>query len=88
MKQASVKLARIYMRRVSMELESVRPSEKETAQKALLFQGLFSVVESEALSILDVVLVIAWQFAGGLDSEMMFTIEELKKKVESQSRGQ
>ncbi|URE40300.1 hypothetical protein MUK42_33028 [Musa troglodytarum] len=67
MKQASVQLARVYMRRVSMELESVRPSEKETAQKALLFQGVF---------------------AGGLDSEMMFTIEELKKRVESQGRGQ
>ncbi|CAL9107607.1 unnamed protein product [Musa textilis] len=95
MKQASVQLARVYMRRVSMELESVRPSEKETAQKALLFQGVVrfayrahQAIESEALSILDIVLVIAWQFAGGLDSEMMFTIEELKKRVESQGRGQ
>lgn len=35
-----MQLARVYMRRVLMELESVRPSEKETAQKALLFQGV------------------------------------------------
>lgn len=47
------------------------------------------MVESEeASSIPDIGLVIAWQFAGGLDSEMMFTIEELKKRVESRGRGQ
>ncbi|CAD5163388.1 unnamed protein product [Musa acuminata subsp. malaccensis] len=74
MKQVSLQLARVYMRRVSMELESVRPSEKEMAQKALLFQGVRFAYRAHQ--------------ARGLDSEMMFTIEELKKRVESRGRGQ
>lgn len=40
MKQVSVKLAKVYMRRVSMELESVWHSERESAQEALLFEGV------------------------------------------------
>ncbi|XP_042451573.1 protein CHUP1, chloroplastic-like isoform X2 [Zingiber officinale] len=67
MKQLSVKLARCYLSRVSIELESFR----ESAQEALLFQGVRFAYR-------------AHQFAGGLDSELMITIEELKKKVELQ----
>ncbi|URE06998.1 hypothetical protein MUK42_19669 [Musa troglodytarum] len=74
MKQVSVKLAKVYMRRVSMELESVRHSERESAQEALLFEGVRFAYR-------------AHQFAGGLDSETMFIFEELKTRVDSQCRG-
>ncbi|WOL03232.1 protein CHUP1, chloroplastic isoform X2 [Canna indica] len=76
MKQVSVKLARVYIGRVSTELEWIRNSERESAQEALLFQGVRFAYR-------------AHQFAGGLDSELMLTIEKLKRKVESQGgRGQ
>ncbi|CAL9754176.1 unnamed protein product [Musa acuminata subsp. burmannicoides] len=75
MKQVSVKLAKVYMRRVSMELESVWHSERESAQEALLYEGVRFAYR-------------AHQFAGGLDSETMFIFEELKTRVESQCRGQ
>ncbi|WOL16411.1 protein CHUP1, chloroplastic isoform X2 [Canna indica] len=74
MKQVSVKLAKVYMRRVSMELESARHSERESAQEALLFEGVRFAYR-------------AHQFAGGLDSETMFIFEELKTRVESHDRG-
>ena len=39
-KQASINLAKMYMQRVAMELESVRNSERESSQEALLLQGV------------------------------------------------
>lgn len=35
-----MKLVRVYMRRVKLELESVRNSERESTQEALLLQGV------------------------------------------------
>lgn len=40
MKQISVRLAKVYMRKVSLELESTRRAERESAQEALLFEGV------------------------------------------------
>ncbi|XWS14309.1 hypothetical protein CRYUN_Cryun36dG0111100 [Craigia yunnanensis] len=39
-KQASMKLATMYIKRVGMELQLVRSSDKESAQEALLLQGM------------------------------------------------
>lgn len=40
MKLASMKLAKVYMKRVVMELDTNRSPERETAQEALLFQSV------------------------------------------------
>lgn len=40
MKLASMKLAKLYMKRVSMEIESVKLPEKESMQEALLLQSV------------------------------------------------
>lgn len=39
-KQASMKLAQMYMKRVTRELELVHNSDRESTQEALLLQGL------------------------------------------------
>ncbi|XP_042462845.1 protein CHUP1, chloroplastic-like [Zingiber officinale] len=73
MKQSSVKLARLYLSRATMELKVFQHSERQSAQEALLLQGVKFAYRTH-------------QFAGVLDSELMITIEDLKKRVESQSR--
>lgn len=67
-KQASMKLAKMYMKRVSTELQSVRSSERESSQEALLLQGVRFAYR-------------AHQFSGGLDSETMRTFEEIRQRV-------
>ncbi|KAF6167204.1 hypothetical protein GIB67_029842 [Kingdonia uniflora] len=67
-KQVSMKLAKMYMKRVSMELESVRTVERESTQEALLLQGVRFAYR-------------AHQFAGGLDSETMCAFEEIRQRV-------
>lgn len=67
-KQASMKLAKMYMKRVSTELQSVRSSERESSQEALLLQGVRFAYR-------------AHQFAGGLDSETMSIFEEIRQRV-------
>ncbi|XP_010914782.1 INCREASED PETAL GROWTH ANISOTROPY 1-like protein 2 [Elaeis guineensis] len=74
LKLASVKLAKVYLKRVSMELESVRHSERESAQEALVFQGVRFAYRVH-------------QFAGGLDSETMCAFEELRERIQSKGRG-
>lgn len=67
-KQASINLAKMYMQRVAMELESVRNSERESSQEALLLQGVHFAYR-------------AHQFAGGLDSETLCAFEEIRQRV-------
>ncbi|KAL5700596.1 hypothetical protein ACHQM5_026021 [Ranunculus cassubicifolius] len=67
-KQGSMKLAKLYMKRVSMELKSVRNSERESTQEALVLQGVRFAYR-------------AHQFAGGLDSETMCAFEEIRQRV-------
>lgn len=67
-KQASMKLVRVYMRRVKLELESVRNSERESTQEALLLQGVQFAYR-------------AHQFTGGLDSDTMCAFEEMRQHV-------
>ncbi|PIA60690.1 hypothetical protein AQUCO_00300302v1 [Aquilegia coerulea] len=67
-KQASMNLAKIYMKRVSMELQSVRNSERESTQEALLLQGVRFAYR-------------AHQFSGGLDSETMRAFEDIRQRV-------
>ncbi|EHA8586811.1 hypothetical protein COCNU_scaffold000979G000010 [Cocos nucifera] len=73
-KMASVELAKVYLKRVSMELESVRHSERESAQEALVFHGVRFAFRVH-------------QFVGGLDTETMRAFEELRKKIQSKGKG-
>jgi len=65
-KVASVKLAKKYMNRISIELESMGSPEKEPALEFLLLQGVRFAFR-------------AHQFAGGFDEETMHAFEELRK---------
>ncbi|KAJ6816593.1 protein CHUP1, chloroplastic [Iris pallida] len=72
-KMASVKLAKVYMKRVSAELELARHLEKETAQEALLYQGVHFAYRAYQASL---------YFAGGLDFETMRAFEDLKERAQ------
>ncbi|KAL9407498.1 hypothetical protein AB3S75_046111 [Citrus x aurantiifolia] len=67
-KQASMKLAQMYMKRVTRELELVHNSDRESTQEALLLQGLHFAYR-------------AHQFVGGLDSETLCAFEEIRQRV-------
>ncbi|KAG9459968.1 hypothetical protein H6P81_004476 [Aristolochia fimbriata] len=67
-KSATVKLAKLYLKRVSTELESTRNSERESMHEALLRQCIHFAYR-------------AHQFAGGLDSETMCAFEEMRQRV-------
>ncbi|XP_057486497.1 protein CHUP1, chloroplastic [Actinidia eriantha] len=67
-KQASMMLAKIYMKRVAVELESSQYSERESTQGGLLLQGVNFAYR-------------AHQFAGGLDSETLCAFEDIRKRV-------
>ncbi|XP_077218025.1 INCREASED PETAL GROWTH ANISOTROPY 1-like protein 2 isoform X2 [Tasmannia lanceolata] len=67
-KLVCLKLAKMYMKRVSMELEAIRHSERELTQEALLLQCVRFAYRVH-------------QFAGGLDSETMCVFEELRLRV-------
>ncbi|PQQ07560.1 protein CHUP1 chloroplastic [Prunus yedoensis var. nudiflora] len=58
----------IVSKRVTMELESIRNSDRETSQESLLLQGVHFVYR-------------AHQFAGGLDSETLCAFEEIRQRV-------
>ncbi|KAH0461032.1 hypothetical protein IEQ34_008607 [Dendrobium chrysotoxum] len=65
-KLASVRLAKIYLKRVLTELEFTWQIERRSAQESLLSQGVR----------------FAYRFVGGLDSETMRTFEELRSRVQ------
>ncbi|XP_017218331.1 INCREASED PETAL GROWTH ANISOTROPY 1-like protein 1 isoform X1 [Daucus carota subsp. sativus] len=67
-KQASRMLAKMYMKRVILELESFRYSERESTQEAFLLQGVHFAYR-------------AHQFSGGLDSETLCAFEEIRQRV-------
>ncbi|KAL4273277.1 hypothetical protein GQ457_13G023150 [Hibiscus cannabinus] len=67
-KQASMKLVTMYIKRVGMELQSVRSLDKESAQEALLLQGMHFANR-------------AHQFAGDLDSETLCAFEEIRQCI-------
>ncbi|XP_061354711.1 protein INCREASED PETAL GROWTH ANISOTROPY 1 isoform X2 [Gastrolobium bilobum] len=67
-KQASMTLVKMYMKRVTMELESIRNSDRESSQDSLLLQGVHFAYR-------------AHQFAGGLDSETLCAFEEIRQRV-------
>ncbi|KAM2745609.1 hypothetical protein PS2_021314 [Malus domestica] len=67
-KRASMNLANIYMKRVTLELESIRNSDRESSQESLLLQGVHFAYR-------------AHQFAGGLDSETLCAFEEIRQRV-------
>ncbi|KAH7526825.1 hypothetical protein JRO89_XSUnG0049300 [Xanthoceras sorbifolium] len=67
-KQASMKLAQTYMKRVTTEIELDRNSDRESTQEALLLQGVHFAYR-------------AHQFAGGLDSETLCAFEEIRQRV-------
>lgn len=73
-KQASMKLANMYMKRIAMELQTLRHSDRESTQEALLLQGVHFAYR-------------AHQFAGGLDSETLCAFEEIRQHVSSHIRG-
>ncbi|KAK2658276.1 hypothetical protein Ddye_004809 [Dipteronia dyeriana] len=63
-----MKLAQMYMKRVSTKLELVHNSDRESTQEALFFQGMHFAYR-------------AHQFAGGLDSETLCAFEEIRQRV-------
>ncbi|KAL0548496.1 hypothetical protein IC582_012949 [Cucumis melo] len=73
-KQASMNLAKMYMKRVKTELDSVRSSDKESNHESLLLQGIHFAYRTH-------------QFAGGLDSETLCAFEEIKQWVPRQMLG-
>ncbi|TKY54335.1 CHUP1 [Spatholobus suberectus] len=73
-KQASMTLVKTYMKRVTMELESIRNSDRESIQDSLLLQGVYFAYR-------------AHQFAGGLDSETMCAFEEIRQRVPGHLAG-
>ncbi|KAK1292662.1 hypothetical protein QJS10_CPB17g00865 [Acorus calamus] len=74
MKLSAIKLAKTYMKRVSTELASIRPSERESMSESLLVQVVRFAYR-------------AHQFAGGLDSETMRIFEEMRLRVRSHDKG-
>ncbi|XP_030539816.2 uncharacterized protein LOC115747702 isoform X1 [Rhodamnia argentea] len=73
-KQVSMKLATMYMKRVTMEFESMRNSDRESTQEALLLQGVHFAYR-------------AHQFAGGLDSETLCAFEEIRHRIPGHLQG-
>ncbi|KAL2327523.1 hypothetical protein Fmac_020950 [Flemingia macrophylla] len=67
-KQASMILVKMYMKRVAMELGSARNSDKQSSQESLLLQGMHFAYR-------------AHQFAGGLDAETLWAFEEIRQHV-------
>ncbi|KAE8730988.1 ABC transporter B family member 11-like [Hibiscus syriacus] len=67
-KQASMKLVTMYIKRVGTELQTVRSLDKESAQEALLLQGMHFANRTH-------------QFAGDLDSETLFAFEEIRQCI-------
>ncbi|CAL0306912.1 unnamed protein product [Lupinus luteus] len=73
-KQASMTLVKIYMKRVTMELESIRNSNRESSHDSLLLQGVHFAYR-------------AHQFAGGLDSETLCAFEEIRRRLQGHLAG-
>jgi hypothetical protein len=73
-KQASMTLVKMYMKRLTMELESNRNSDRESSQDSLLLQGVHFAYK-------------AHQFAGGLDSETLCAFEEIRQRVPGHLAG-
>ncbi|XP_030472905.1 actin cytoskeleton-regulatory complex protein PAN1 isoform X1 [Syzygium oleosum] len=73
-KQVSMKLATMYMKRVTTEFESMRNSDRESTQEALLLQGVHFAYR-------------AHQFAGGLDSETLCAFEEIRHRIPGHFQG-
>eukprot|EP01018_Ginkgo_biloba_P000867 Gb_08786 [translate_table: standard] len=71
-KFASVKLAKKYMKRVAIELESMGSSEKEFTQEFLMLQGVRFAFRVH-------------QFAGGFDAESMCAFEQLRNLCHKES---
>ncbi|MED6142740.1 hypothetical protein PIB30_000303 [Stylosanthes scabra] len=67
-KQASMTLVKMYMKRVTTEIESIRNTDRESSQDSLLLQGVHFAYR-------------AHQFAGGLDSETLCAFEEIRQRV-------
>ncbi|XWS53428.1 hypothetical protein CRYUN_Cryun10bG0001000 [Craigia yunnanensis] len=67
-KRASRKLATMYLKRVATELQLVRSLDKESAQEALLLQGMHYANRAR-------------QFAGGLDSETFCAFDEIRQCI-------
>ncbi|XP_028760017.1 protein CHUP1, chloroplastic isoform X2 [Neltuma alba] len=73
-KKHSMTLVKMYMKRVTMELESIRNSDRESSQESLLLQGVHFAYR-------------AHQFAGGLDSETLCAFEEIRQRVPGHLAG-
>ncbi|CAI8610864.1 unnamed protein product [Vicia faba] len=73
-KQASMNLVKMYMKRLTMELESIRNTDRESSQDSLLLQGVHFAYR-------------AHQFAGGLDSETLCAFEEIRQLVPGNLAG-
>ena len=60
-KQASKNLAKVYMKRVTLELESIRYSDRESSQESLLLQGVnFAYRAHQVKSLVSVMFIMIW----------------------------
>ncbi|KAK6930372.1 hypothetical protein RJ641_004466, partial [Dillenia turbinata] len=75
-KKCSVKLAKVYMERVTRELQLAQNLDKEFAQEALMLQGVQFAYRAH-----QVKLEAEAKFAGGLDSETLCAFEEFRQHV-------
>ncbi|ESW10567.1 hypothetical protein PHAVU_009G220500 [Phaseolus vulgaris] len=73
-KQASMTLVKMYMKRVTMELGSAKNSDRQSSQESLLLQGMHFAYR-------------AHQFAGGLDAETLCAFEEIRQHVPGHLAG-
>ncbi|XP_057524903.1 protein CHUP1, chloroplastic [Amaranthus tricolor] len=71
-KLSSVQLAKKYMKRVTMELDSLSGPEKEPNREFILLQGIRFAFRVH-------------QFAGGFDAESMKAFEELRNRANTQT---
>lgn len=67
-KLASMNLAKMYIKRVSLEHDSIRNIDRESSQESLLLQGVQFAYR-------------AHEFAGGLDPETLCAFEEIRQQV-------
>lgn len=74
-KLSSVQLAKKYMKRVSMELDSLSGPEKEPNREFILLQGIRFAFRVH-------------QFAGGFDAESMKAFEDLRSRANTQTTSE
>ena len=95
-------LVKTFMKRVTLELESVQNSERESSQESLVLQGVNFAYRAHQVYIIIPFLQppkhsffglfvhffgAITQFAGGLDAETLCAFEEIRQRFQGSSAG-